>query len=232
MLIYNLLTSPNANRHAFHQNPYLETATFPTPWLSIHPMQRWLQQNSTQTQRISTALLCYGIPSWQSIFPSRVKFSPYNIIRENCWVSNIQNGCQWTSQILNNFPSLLVVQISCRRMFKKIKIKRYFDNLTLLKKRGSKGICLESRYPCCTCSSDFKFPLAVGAYGSPATIDPTLDLCTRYTHYGWVDRGSVEYEVCNALSTWPRAPPKKRQKKRQYMFHSVEYIAFHKTTYW
>ena len=30
----------------------------------------------------------------------------------------------------------------------------------------------------------------------PATIDPTLDLCT---HYSWVDRGSVEYEVCPTL---------------------------------
>ena len=30
----------------------------------------------------------------------------------------------------------------------------------------NKGICLESRYPRYTCSSDFTFPLAEGAYGS------------------------------------------------------------------
>ena len=42
-----------------------------------------------------------------------------------------------------------------------------------------KGICLESRYPRYTCSSDFTFPLAVGACGS-LQLDPTLDLCTRY----------------------------------------------------
>ena len=35
----------------------------------------------------------------------------------------------------------------------------------------------------------------------PATIDPALDLCTCApgTHYGWMNRGSVEYEVCLTL---------------------------------
>ena len=50
----------------------------------------------------------------------------------------------------------------------------------------------------------------------PATIDPTLDLRTRYPcHYGWVDSGIVEYEESNprpsdlgsnALTTGPHGP--------------------------
>ena len=72
-----------------------------------------------------------------------------------------------------------------------------------------KGICLESRYPRYTCSSDFTFPLAVGAYGSlQLSIQPWI--CALGTHYGWVDRGSVEYEVCPILlhmaSTGNRTP--------------------------
>ena len=72
-----------------------------------------------------------------------------------------------------------------------------------------KGICLESRYPRYTCSSDFTFPLAVGAYGSlQLLIQPWI--CAPGTHYGWVDQGSVEYEVCPTLlhmaSTSNRTP--------------------------
>ena len=70
--------------------------------------------------------------------------------------------------------------------------------MNLLKRYPScrnKGICLESRYPRYTCSSDFTFPLAVGAYGSlQLLIQPWI--CALGTHYGWVDQGSVEYEVC------------------------------------
>ena len=76
-------------------------------------------------------------------------------------------------------------------------------------KGKGKGICLESRYPRYTCSSDFTFPLAVGAYGSlQLSIQPWI--CAPGTHYGWVDRGSVEYEVCPTLlhmaSTGNRTP--------------------------
>ena len=61
-----------------------------------------------------------------------------------------------------------------------------------------KGICLQSRYPRYTCSSDFTFLLAVGAYGSlQLPIQPWI--CAPGTHYGWVDQGSVEYEVCLTL---------------------------------
>ena len=65
------------------------------------------------------------------------------------------------------------------------------------------------RYPRYTCSSDFTFPLAVGAYGSlQLLIQPWI--CAPGTHYGWVDRGSVEYEVCPTLlhmaSTGNRTP--------------------------
>ena len=72
-----------------------------------------------------------------------------------------------------------------------------------------KGICLESRYLRYKCSSDFTFPLAVGAYGSlQLSIQPWI--CAPGTHYGWVDRGSVEYEVCPTLlhmaSTGNRTP--------------------------
>ena len=95
-------------------------------------------------------------------------------------------------------------------------IKKYL-NLTLgcstqSKGKGKgvgKGICLESRYPRYTCSSDFTFPLAVGAYGSlQLSIQPWI--CAPGTHYDWVDRGSVEYEVCSTLlhmaSTGNRTP--------------------------
>ena len=71
------------------------------------------------------------------------------------------------------------------------------------------GICLESRYPRYTCSADFTFPLAVGAYGSlQLSIQPWIS--APGTHYGWVGRGSVEYEVCPTLlhmaSTGNRTP--------------------------
>ena len=42
-----------------------------------------------------------------------------------------------------------------------------------------KGISLESKYPLTTHVLQTLPPLAVGAQ-QPATIDPTLDLCTRY----------------------------------------------------
>ena len=76
-------------------------------------------------------------------------------------------------------------------------------------KGKGKGICLESRYPRYTCSSDFTFPLAVGAYCSlQLSIQPWI--CAPGTHYGWGDRGSVVYEVCQTLlhmaSTWNRTP--------------------------
>ena len=50
----------------------------------------------------------------------------------------------------------------------------------LVHKGKGKGICLESRYPRYTCSSDFYLPPGSGRLRQPATIDPTLDLCTRY----------------------------------------------------
>ena len=28
-------------------------------------------------------------------------------------------------------------------------------------------------------------------------------ICAPGTHYGWVDRGTVEYEVCQYFYTWP-----------------------------
>ena len=42
------------------------------------------------------------------------------------------------------------------------------------------GSRLESRFHDNACSTDFIFPLASWAPMQPATIDPTLDLCTRY----------------------------------------------------
>ena len=47
-------------------------------------------------------------------------------------------------------------------------------------KGKGKGSCLESRLPDNACSTDFTFPLARWVPMQPATIDPTLDLCTRY----------------------------------------------------
>ena len=85
----------------------------------------------------------------------------------------------------------------------------YIGRIIFPAKGKGKGICLESRYPRYTCSSDFTFPLAVGAYGSlQLLIQPWI--CAPGTHYGWVDRGSVEYEVCPTLlhmaSTGNRTP--------------------------
>ena len=82
-------------------------------------------------------------------------------------------------------------------------------NTTWLGKGKGNGICLESRYPRYTCSADFTFPLEVGAYGSlQLSIQPWI--CAPGTHYGWVDRGSMEYEVCPTLlhmaSTGNRTP--------------------------
>ena len=62
---------------------------------------------------------------------------------------------------------------------------------------GYKGICLESRHALLrishASSADFTFSLNKWAQVQPATVDPILDLCTRYAQE---DRGSVEYEVC------------------------------------
>ena len=90
-------------------------------------------------------------------------------------------------------------------------------------KGKGKGICLESRYPRYTCSSDFTFPLAVGPYGSLQLSSQTLDLCTRYplrlggprqcgirslpdtsTHgQCWESNPRPSDLESNALSTWP-----------------------------
>ena len=43
-----------------------------------------------------------------------------------------------------------------------------------------KDSCLGSRLHDNACSTDFTFPLARWAPMQPATIDPTLDLCTRF----------------------------------------------------
>ena len=53
--------------------------------------------------------------------------------------------------------------------------------ITLIK---VKGVCLKSRYPRYTCSSDFTFPLAVGAYSSrQLSIQPCI--CAPGTHTAW-----------------------------------------------
>ena len=52
--------------------------------------------------------------------------------------------------------------------------------ITWVSKGKGKGSCLESRLHDNACSTDFSFPLARRAPTQPATIDPTLDLCTRY----------------------------------------------------
>ena len=70
--------------------------------------------------------------------------------------------------------------------------------LSVCTKGKGKGSCLKSRLHDNACSTDFTFPLARWEPMQPATIDQTLDLCTG-THYGWVDRGSVEYDVCPTL---------------------------------
>ena len=46
------------------------------------------------------------------------------------------------------------------------------------------------------CSTDFTFPLARWASMQPATIDPTLDQCTRYPAIlGWADRDIEKYQI-------------------------------------
>ena len=88
------------------------------------------------------------------------------------------------------------------------------------------GSCLESRLHDNACSTDFTFPLARWAPMQPATIDPTLDLCTRYplqlggprqcgiwslpntsTHgQRWESNPTPPDLESNALSTDPHAP--------------------------
>ena len=89
-----------------------------------------------------------------------------------------------------------------------------------------KGSCLESRLHDNACSTDFTFPLARWTPMQPATIDPTLDLCTRYplrlggprqcgirslpntsTHgQHWKSSPIPSDLESNALSTRPHAP--------------------------
>ena len=90
----------------------------------------------------------------------------------------------------------------------------------------SQGSCLVSRFHDNACSTDFTFPLARWAPMQPATIDPPLDLCTRYplrlgrqrqcgirslpdtSAHGqhWESNPRSSDLESNALSTRPRAP--------------------------
>ena len=89
-----------------------------------------------------------------------------------------------------------------------------------------KGSSLESRLHDNACSTDFTFPLARWAPMQPATIDPTLNLCTRYplqlgaprqcgiqslpdtsTHgQHWESNPKPSDLESNILSTGPHAP--------------------------
>ena len=53
------------------------------------------------------------------------------------------------------------------------------SNVHFKSKGKGKGSCVESRLHDNACSTDFNFPLARWVPMQPATIDPTLDLCTR-----------------------------------------------------
>ena len=86
-------------------------------------------------------------------------------------------------------------------------------------------MCLESRYPCDYTFFRLYLPWQCAHSSLQLAFQPWI--CVPGTHYGWVDQGSVEYEVCltllhragignrtpdllifesNALSTWPYAP--------------------------
>ena len=58
-------------------------------------------------------------------------------------------------------------------------VSECFETNSIQKVKG-KGSCLESILHDNACSTDFTFPLARWAPTQRATIDPTLDLCTRY----------------------------------------------------
>ena len=51
---------------------------------------------------------------------------------------------------------------------------------TSLSKGKGKGSCLKSRLHDNACSTAFTFPMARWEPMQPVTVDPTLDLCTRY----------------------------------------------------
>ena len=65
-------------------------------------------------------------------------------------------------------------------------------------KGKGKGICLEVRYIHVTTHVLQTVPPLAVDIQQPATIDPTLDLCTRYP-LRLVNQGSMEYEVCPTL---------------------------------
>ena len=71
--------------------------------------------------------------------------------------------------------------------------------------RKGKGSCLESRFHDSACSTHFASFLARWAPVQLVAIDPTLKawICAPGTHYGWVDRDSVAYEVAQHFYTWP-----------------------------
>ena len=104
------------------------------------------------------------------------------------------------------------------------------EDLIAKKRVTVKDIYLESRHSYdYTCSSDLTFPvLAVGAQ-QPATIDPALDLCTRFPYrlsglrqYGirslpdtstrgqhWESNSRPSELESNALSTGSHAPQRR-----------------------
>ena len=61
-----------------------------------------------------------------------------------------------------------------------ISMSRSCSDTKLYHKGKGKASCLESRLHDNACSTDFTFPLARWVPKQPATIDTTLDLCTRY----------------------------------------------------
>ena len=69
-------------------------------------------------------------------------------------------------------PMLRVVKLS--------NVTANVQELHLKYKGKGKGTCLESRLHGNACSTDFTSPLARWAPTQPVTIDPTLDMCTRY----------------------------------------------------
>ena len=125
----------------------------------------------------------------------------------------------------------ILCTISTENMQAEEDIKNYEQN-------KGKGSCLESRLHDNACSTDFTFPLARWAPMQPATIDPTLDLCTRYqsrlgrprqcgiqslpdssTHgQHWELNPKPSDLESNALSTDPHAPKyTKRTRKVTYL---------------
>ena len=127
------------------------------------------------------ALVCYYHQKAHSI--------PYHTV--NTW-----NEVVNPSKCISILKSPAARDFNISLCFMNIHVSKYY-------KRKGKGSCLESRLHDNACSIDFTFPVVRWVPKQPATIDPTLDLCTQVPiTAGWT-KALWNTKFARHLYRWP-----------------------------